>query len=80
MPGGYGGGVGRRPQPCLCSGAGLDHRGFPDSSVGKESICNAGNPSLIPGSGRSPGEGKGYPNILSYYPFIDPGFPDGAKW
>ena len=31
--------------------------GFPDSSVGKESACNAGDPSLIPGSGRSPGEG-----------------------
>jgi len=31
------------------------------SSVGKESACNAGNPSLIPGSGRSTGEGIGYP-------------------
>ena len=30
--------------------------GFPDSSVGKESSCNAGDPSLIPGSGRSAGE------------------------
>ena len=35
--------------------------GFPDSSVGKESTCNAGDPGLIPESGRSPGEGKGYP-------------------
>ena len=35
--------------------------GFPDSSVGKESACNAGDPSLIPGSGRSTGEGIGYP-------------------
>ena len=34
---------------------------FPDSSVGKESGCNAGDPSLIPGSERSPGEGIGYP-------------------
>ena len=34
--------------------------GFPDNSVVKESACNAGNPGLIPGSGRSPGEGKGY--------------------
>ena len=34
--------------------------GFPDSSVGKESTCNAGDPSLIPGSGRSNGEGIGY--------------------
>ena len=35
--------------------------GFPDSSVDKESPCNTGNPGLIPGLGRSPGEGKGYP-------------------
>ena len=34
---------------------------FPDSSVGKESTCNAGDPGLIPGLGRSPDEGKGYP-------------------
>ena len=34
---------------------------FPGSSVGKESACNAGDPSSIPGSGRSPGEGKGHP-------------------
>ena len=33
----------------------------PDSSVGKESTCNAGDLGLIPGLGRSPGEGKGYP-------------------
>ena len=35
--------------------------GFPDSSVGKESTCNAGDPSSIPESGRAPGEGIGYP-------------------
>ena len=35
--------------------------GFPGSSVGKESACNTGDSSLIPGLGRSPGEGKGYP-------------------
>ena len=34
---------------------------FPGSSVGKESTCNAGDPSSIPGSGRSIGEGIGYP-------------------
>ena len=39
--------------------------GFPDSSVGKESTCNAGDSGLIPESGRSPGEGKGYP--LQYF-------------
>ena len=35
--------------------------GFPDSSVGKESACNAEDPSSIPGSGRSAAEGIGYP-------------------
>ena len=35
--------------------------GFPHSSVGKESACNAGDPGLIPRSGRSPREGIGYP-------------------
>ena len=39
----------------------LGKRGFPDGSVGKESTCSAGNPSLIPGSRRSPGEGNGNP-------------------
>ena len=34
---------------------------FPRSSASKESACNAGDPGLIPGVGRSPGEGKGYP-------------------
>ena len=34
-------------------------RGFPDSSVGKESTCNVEDPGWIPGSGRSPGEGHG---------------------
>ena len=33
---------------------------FPGSSADKESACNAGDPNSIPGSGRSPGEGKGY--------------------
>ena len=36
-------------------------KGFPHSSVSKESACNAGNPGLIPGSGISRGEGIGYP-------------------
>ena len=38
--------------------------GFPGSSVGKESACNAGDPSLIPGLERSPGEGMRY--LLQY--------------
>ena len=36
-------------------------QGFPDSSAGKESSCNAGDPGSIPGLGRSPGEGNGNP-------------------
>ena len=38
--------------------------GFPDSSVGKKSTCNAGDPGSIPGSGRSTGEGIGH--LLQY--------------
>ena len=40
--------------------------GFPDSSIAKESTCNAGDPSLIPGLGRCPGEGIGYPLQYSW--------------
>ena len=39
---------------------------LPDSSVGKESDCNAGEPSSIPGWGRSAGEGIGYPFQYSW--------------
>ena len=39
---------------------------YPDSSVGKESACNAGDPCSIPGSGRSTGEGIGYPLQYSW--------------
>ena len=35
--------------------------GFPGGSEGKASACNVGDPGSIPGSGRSPGEGNGYP-------------------
>ena len=35
--------------------------GFPSDSAGKESTCNAGDLGLIPGLGRSPWKGKGYP-------------------
>ena len=38
--------------------------GFPSGSDGKESACNAGDLGSIPGSGRAPGEGKGY--LLHY--------------
>ena len=39
----------------------LSYTDSPDSSVGKEFACNAGDPGLIPGSGRSTGKGTGYP-------------------
>ena len=44
--------------------------GFPDSSVGKESACNAGDPGLIPGWGRSSGEGIGYPLQCPWTSFV----------
>ena len=40
--------------------------GFPDSSVGKESASNAGDPVSIPGLGRSPGKGIGNPLQYTY--------------
>ena len=42
--------------------------GFPDSSVGKESACNAGDPDSIPVSGRYPREGIGYPLQYTGFP------------
>ena len=42
------------------------HMGFPDSSVGKESTCNTGDPGLICGLERSAGEGIGYPLQYSW--------------
>jgi len=44
----------------------LAKQGFPDSSVGKESAFNARDPSSIPGSGRSTGEGIGNPLQYSW--------------
>ena len=51
--------------------------GFPGGSVGKESACNAGEPSSIPGLGRSPGEGNGNP--LQYSCLGNP-MDRGALW
>ena len=42
------------------------YQGFPGSSNGKKSTCNAGDPSWIPGLERSPGEGIGYPFQYSW--------------
>ena len=44
----------------------LDIHVFPDSSISKESACNAGDPGSIPGSGRSAREGIGYPLQYSW--------------
>ena len=45
--------------------------GFPSSSVGKESVHNAGDPSSILGSGRSAGEGIGCPLQYSWARLVD---------
>ena len=50
--------------------------GFPCSSVGNESACSTGDPSSIPGLGRSPGEGNGNP--LQYSCLENP--MDGGAW
>ena len=44
----------------------MKHGNFPHSSVDKDSICNAGDSTSIPGWGRSPGEGTGYPLQYSW--------------
>ena len=44
--------------------------GFPDSSVGKEPACNAGDSGSISGLGRSTGEGIGYPLQYSWTPLV----------
>ena len=46
------------------------YMGFPDSSVGKESACKAGDPGWIPRSGRSAEEGLGYPLQYSWASFV----------
>ena len=45
-------------------------RGFPSGSVGKESACSAEDPGSIPGSGRSAGEGIGYPIQYSWVSLV----------
>ena len=55
----------------------MQSNSFPDSSVGKESACNVGDRSSIPGLGRSPGEGKKLPT-----PVFGPGELPGlnSQW
>ena len=51
-----------------------EDRGFLGGSDGEESACNAGDPGLIPGWRRSPGEGNGYPT-----PVLLPGESHGRR-
>ena len=52
-------------------------RSFPGDSDGKEPACNAGDLCLIPGLGRSPGEGNGYP---LKYSCLENSMDRGAWW
>ena len=64
--------------------------GFPGSSAGKESTCNARDSGSIPGLGRSPGEGIGYPvqyswtslvaQMVKNLPAMNPGKPGFEPW
>ena len=54
----------------------VDLLGFPSSSEGKASACSAGDPGLIPGLGRSPGEGNDNPLQHSYLE----NSMDGGAW
>ena len=50
---------------------------LPSGSVSKESACNAEDPGLMPGSGRSPGEGNGNP---LWYSCLENSMDRGACW
>ena len=54
------------------------YMGFPGSSVSKESACNGGDPDSIPGSGRSAGEGIGYPLQYSRASLVELGLSCGT--
>ena len=56
---------------------GSDNMGFPGNSSGKESSSSSGDPGLIPGSGRSPGKGKG---STLHYSCLDNSMDRGAWW
>ena len=60
------------------------HFGFPGGSAGKESACNEGDLGLIPGLGRSPGEGKAYPlqysGLENSMGCVDHGVTNSQTW
>ena len=53
------------------------HQGFPGGSGGKESACDAGDPGSVPGSGKPPEEGNGYPLLCSW---LENPMDKGAWW
>ena len=55
-------------------------KGFPGSSAGKESACHAGDPSLIPGLGRSPGERISYALQCSWASLVAQRVGNPAMW
>ena len=55
-------------------------KGFPDCSTDKESSCNAGDLGLIPGLGRFPGEGIGYPLQYSWVSLVNSEGKESACW
>ena len=59
----------------------MSYMGFPGGSDNKASACNMGDPGLIPGSGRSPGEGNGNPLQYSFHTvFLSGEFMDRGIW
>ena len=56
---------------------GVYNEGFPAGSDSEESACNAGDSGSVPGWGRSPGEGNGYP---PQYSFLENSMIRGAWW
>ena len=55
-------------------------KGFPGGSAGNESTCNAGDPSSIPGSERSPGKGRGYPLQYSWASLVSSMVKNPPAW
>ena len=67
----------RKDNSLLRTSQSLEKGGFPGGSDSKESVCNAGDLSSIPGLGRSPGEGNGY---SLQYSCLDNPMDRGAWW
>ena len=65
------------PSPSLDMNESIAPAGFPGGSDSKVSVCNAGDLGSIPGSGRSPGEGKGNP---LQYSCLESPMDRGAWW